>query len=202
MNDMKKKEKLMGIIMAVSLSAIMGLIFVFVKRHNAEPQALEKMPPVVVDCLISMLESITVGVIIALVIPIGKLGRALSAKFGAKPPSVKFSLLNSIPFALINAIVCSAVCSFIGIATSYGKNMNPNKPPLIKMWFSQWINTLWISILVGYVLALLISPLVLRAVGLGKPPAGRPPVGGPPNGRPPMDGPPVGGPPMGKPPVD
>ena len=188
MNDMKKKEKLVGIIMATVLSAIMGLIFVFVKRNHAEPQSLENMPPVVVDCIISVLEAITVGLIIALLIPIGRLGRGLATKFGAVPPSMKFTLLNSIPYALINAFVCSAVCSFIGVAISYGKNMNPNKPPLMKMWFGEWISTLWLSILAGYVLAVIISPFVVRAVG----------IGGPPIGGPPTSGPPIGGPPTGE----
>ena len=50
--------------------------------------------------------------------------------------------------------------------------MDPNKPPLMKMWFSNWISTLWIGILVSYVLAVLISPFVVQAVGLGGPPTG------------------------------
>ena len=194
--EIKKKERRVNLIMAICMSIVMGILFAFITRNNADPKMLENMPPAPVTYLTTLLESITVGVIIAFIIPMGKIGRALSAKCGAYPPSLKFTLLNSIPFAVINSIVVGAVCSFIGIATSYGKNMDPNKPPLMKMWFSNWISTLWIAILVSYVVAVIISPLVVRAVGLGGPPVGGPPAGGPPVGGPPAGGPPVGGPPQ------
>ncbi len=170
--DMKKKERLVNIIMAIVISAIMGAIFAFITRNNVDPRALESMPPAPVYYLISILESITVGVILALIIPMGKMGRALAAKAGATPPSMKFTLLNSIPFALINAILISAICSFIGIATSYSHIGDPNKPAMMVMWLGNWVKTLPVSILVSYVLSVLISPFVVQAVGLGGPPTG------------------------------
>ena len=194
---MKKKERLVNIIMAIIISAFMGILFGFITRNNADPKALETMPPAPVTYLINMLESITVGVIVALIIPMGRMGRALAAKFGATPPSMKFNLINSIPFAVINSVLVSAICSFIGIATAYGNIGDPNKPSLFVMWLGSWARSLPFSLLLSYVLAILIAPFVVKAVGLGGPPAGGPPVGGPPAG-----GPPVGGPPMGKPPVD
>ncbi len=185
--EMKKKERLVSIIMAVIISVCMGILFAFITRSTAEPKALENMPPAPVAYLLSVLESVTIGVILALLIPMGRMGRSLAAKAGATPPSLKFTLINGIPFAVINAVVISAICSFIGIATSYGKNMDPNKPSLIAMWFGNWIKSLPFGILVGYVLAVIIAPFVVKAVGLGGPPAG-----GPPAGRPPVGGPPAG----------
>ena len=170
--DMKKKERKVGIIMAIVISVVMGALFTFISRNNVNEQALKNMPPAAVAYILGILESVTVGVIIALVIPIQKWGRGLAAKCNAYPPSMKFTLLNSIPFALINSILISAVCSFIGVATSYSKIGDPNKPPLMAMWFSNWISTLWIGILVSYILAVLISPFVVQAVGLGGPPTG------------------------------
>lgn len=170
--DMKKKEKLVNIIMAIIISAIMGVLFAFLTRNNADAKALENMPPAPVAYILSILESITVGVILALIIPMGKWGRGLAAKAGATPPSMKFTLLNSIPFAVINAITISAICSFIGVATSYGHIEDPNKPAMIVMWLGNWLKTLPISICVSYVLAVLISPFVVQAVGLGGPPTG------------------------------
>ena len=178
---MEKKEKLVNLIMAVVLSIIMGVLFTFITRGHADPKALENMPPAPAAYLISILESVTVGVIIALIIPMGKMGSALANKLGVRPPSFKFMLVKSIPFALINAILVSAVCSFLGVASSYSHIADPNKAPLMTMWFGNWLKLLPISIVVGYVISIIIAPIVVKKVGLGGPPAG--PMGGPPEGR-------------------
>ena len=186
---MEKKERRVSLIMAVLISAIMGVIFSYITRGHQDPKALENMPPAPAAYLINILESVIVGVIITFVIPMGKMGRALTRSFGVKPPSFKFTLVNCIPFALINAILVSAICSFIGVATSYGKIMDPNKPPLMAMWSGNWLKLLPVSIVVSYVFSIIISPFVVKAVGLGGPPEGR--AGGPPEGR-------AGGPPEGR----
>ena len=180
---MKKKEKLVNIIMAIVISILMGILFAFISRNNADPKALESMPPAPVAYLISILESVTVGVILALIIPMGRWGRALCKKTGVNPPGFKFTLVNCIPFALTNAILISIICSLIGVATSYGYIADPNKPPMLAMWLGNWIKTLPISIVVSYILSIIISPIVVKAVGLGGPPKGMPggtPAGGPP----------------------
>ena len=182
---MKNKEKLVGIIMAVIMSIVNGLLFAVIARHTADEQSLAHMPPAPVMYISSLIEALAVGVAIMLIFPIGKLGRALAGKFGANPPSLKFNLLNSIPLAVINAIVCSALCSFLSIAKAHSQIPAGQAPPLFVMWFSSWIKLLPLSILVGYVLAIIIAPFVVRAVGLGGPPTG---AGGPPEG--------AGGPPM------
>jgi len=200
-NCMEKKEKLVNIIMAIVISILMGILFAFISRNNADPKALENMPPAPVAYLISILESVTVGVILALIIPMGKWGRALCRKTGANPPGLKFTLINCIPFALTNAILISIICSFLGVATSYGHIADPNKPPMIAMWLGNWIKTLPISIVVSYILSIIISPIVVKAVGLGGPPKGMPGgPGGPPAGTGRPGGP--GGPPAGGPPRD
>ncbi len=193
MGDMKKKERKVNIIMAVIMSAVMGLLFAFIARMTADPQQLKNMPPVPVMIITSLLESITIGIIVALIIPMGRMGRSLAAKAGARPGSMKFNALNSIPFAVINGVILSAICSFINIAQAHAKMPADKADPLFKMWFSNWIVTLPLSIIVGYILALIISPIVVRKVGLGGPPqgAGIPQGGG---GNPPVYGnvPPTG----------
>lgn len=161
---MKNKERLINIIMAVIISAVMGLLFAYIARHRALPQAVQAMPPAPVMYITSVVESIIVGVIVALVIPMGKLGRGLAAKFNAAPPSMKFNLLNSIPFAVINAIIVSAICSFISIAQAHSHIPAGQAPPLFIMWIGQWLKLLPLSIIVSYVLAIIIAPLVVKAV--------------------------------------
>ncbi len=176
---MKKKEKQVDIIMAIIMSIVMGVIFAFVARRNAAPQAIKAMPPFPVALITSVIESVIVGIIVVLVIPMGRMGRALSSKFNAFPPSVKFRLLNGIPFAVINAIIVSAVCSFISIAQAHSHMPPEQAPPLMVMWVLNWLRTLPLSIIVSYVLAVIIAPFVVKAVGLGGPPPG---AGGPPSG--------------------
>jgi hypothetical protein len=188
---MEKKEKKVNLIMAVIISLCMGILFTFITRGHADPKALESMPPAPAAYLISILESVVVGVIVAFIIPMGKIGRAMTSKAGVRPPSLPFTLINSIPFAVINAILVSAVCSFLGVASSYKHIMDPNKAPLFLMWATNWLKLLPISIIVSYVLAVIISPIVVKAVGLGGPggpggpgrpggPAGHEGPGGPP----------------------
>ncbi len=167
---MRNKDKLISIIMAVIISAVMGLIFAFIARKFASPQQLQAMPPAPIMFITSVVESIIVGVIVALVIPMGKMGHGLAARFNAAPPSVKFNLLNSIPFAVINAIIVSAICSFISIAQAHAHIPAGQAPPLFIMWIGQWLKLLPLSIIVSYVLAIIIAPIVVKAVGPGGPP--------------------------------
>ncbi len=193
---MQKKEKKVNIIMAVVMSLVMGLFFAFLARHNAGAKELESMPPAPIMFITSALEAIIAGLIVALILPLGKAGRLVAGKFNAEPPSMKFTLINSIPLAVVNAVICSAVCSFISIARAYSNMPAEAKEgtTMMKLWFGNWIKTLPLSIIIGYVVAIIIAPIVVKSVGLGAPPAGRPPVGGPPVG-----GPPVGGPPSDRP---
>lgn len=165
---MKKKERLVGIIMAVIMSAVMGLLFAFLALKSANPEAVKSMPPAPVIYISNVLEAVIVGLLVTILLPLMKLGRMMCAKFHAEPPSIKFTLINSIPFAVINAVICSAVCSFIGIATSYS-HMPDGKPPLFIMWFANWLRSLPLAIVLGYVLAILISPIVVKAIGLSRP---------------------------------
>ena len=42
---MQKKERRVNIIMVVIMSLVMGLLFAFLARHNADEKALDTMPP-------------------------------------------------------------------------------------------------------------------------------------------------------------
>ena len=164
----KKKERKIGLIMAVIISACMGIVTAVMISKN--PNA--KTPALPIFLLINVVESIIVGVIIALVIPLGKLGQMLAAKCKAVPPSLKFNLLNSIPLTLGNSLIVSAIVSFINIAQAHSQIPADQAPPLFAMWLGNWAPLLIPTTLIGYVLAILISPLVIRFV-MGAP-AGKP----------------------------
>ncbi len=169
---MKNKERLISIIMAVIISICMGLLFAFLARKNATPESVSAMPPAPVMYITSLIESVVLGIIVVLIIPMGKMGRGLASKFNAFPPSFKFTLLNSIPFAVINAFLLSAICSFLSVAQAHSHIPADKAPPLLMMWLGGWLRTLPLSIVLSYILAVIISPFVVKAVGLGGPPEG------------------------------
>lgn len=157
---MKNQERKISLIMAIVMSVAMGILASIVIYYDPKTQT----PPFVLFCLLNIVLSVIVGVIVALVIPLGKMGAALAKKAKATPPSMKFSLINSIPLAVGNSVIVSAVVSFLGVAMAYAKIPAGQAPPLFAMWFSSWMPLLVPSIIVSYVLAVLIAPLVVNAV--------------------------------------
>ena len=157
---MKKKEKKIGIIMAVIMSAAMGIIASVVIAGN--PAA--KIPPFPVFCAVNLVESIIAGLLVALFIPLGKIGKSLTDKANAVPPSMKFNLINSIPMAIGNSVIVSAVVSFINVAQAHASIPSDQAPPLIAMWLSGWLPLLIPGIVISYLLAVIISPLVVGMV--------------------------------------
>ena len=157
---MKEKERTVGIIMAIVMSVAMGIIAALVIYYDPKTQT----PPLPIFCLINVVESVIVGLLVAFLVPLGKLGRALAAKAKATPPSLKFNLINSIPLAVGNSVIVSLIVSFIGVAQAHSKIPEQVAPPLFAMWIGSWARLLVPSILISYVLAIFISPLVAKAV--------------------------------------
>ena len=171
--DMKKKERKMGLIMAIIISLAMGVLVAFlIPKFN--PQAAEQQPAAI-RYISNILMSVVTGIIVALIIPLGRIGRALTKKANANPPSMKFTLLNSIPMAVGNTLIVSLVCSLVGVLMARS-HMPPealaNVPPFLPMWLVSWAQLLGPTLVVSYILAVLLSPFVSQAVGLGGPPTG------------------------------
>ncbi|MBO4241712.1 MAG: hypothetical protein IKT14_04765 [Clostridiales bacterium] len=166
---MKNKEKLMGIVMAVIMSLVMGLLAAFLIIKGADEKQLAAMPPAPVTYISNALESVIAGVIITLILPMGKWGRGLASKAGANPPSFKFMLLNCLPVSVISAIFCSFTVCLINVLIAYTKIPAEGKPPFAGMFLGQWGKLLIPSILISYVVSVLISPLVAGALGLTGP---------------------------------
>ncbi len=165
--DMKKKERLMGIIMAIIISLAMGIL-VAALIPVISPQAAESQP-VAVRYISNILMSVVTGIIVAFVIPLGKLGRGLANKAGAMPPSFKFTLLNSIPLAVGNTLIVSLVCSFFGVLmgrSHAAAEALAHMPPFPVMWLGNWVKLLLPTLIVSYLLAVILSPVVSQAIGI------------------------------------
>ncbi|MBO4426768.1 MAG: hypothetical protein J5776_07145 [Clostridiales bacterium] len=175
--DIRKKEMKVNLIMAVVMSLLLGIIAVFLARAGKDDVQLQSMPPLPVMLITGVLESLVAGIIVALVVPLGKWGRMLAAKAGANPPGLKFTLINCIPLAVGNTLIISLALSLISMLQAYGKIDMPNKPPFLAMWLGQWIIMLPVTLVAAYVIAVVISPVIVRAVGLGGPQGGPPKAG-------------------------
>lgn len=151
----------------------MGAVAAFLTLRNT-PQAAAGRPVAVVY-LTDILLSITVGIVVALVIPLGKLGRTLAMKTNANPPSPRFVLINSIPMSVGNTVIISFVVSLIGVILGR-MNMPPAvqaATPFIPMWLGNWIRLLIPTLIISYILSVLLTPVISRALGLGRSPKGK-----------------------------
>ena len=165
--DMKKKERAMNLIMGVLMSAVMGAVASYlVIRTNPQAAAGAPLPMMYLS---NIALSIVVGILVALFVPLGKLGRSLSQKAGANPPSFKFTLINSIPLSIGNTLIVSIILSCIGVVSARSKipaDALANMPPFAVMWLSGWLRLLIPTLIISYILAIVLSPMVSQMVGL------------------------------------
>lgn len=173
--DMKKKERLMGLVMAIIISAAMGVVATFLVRLFNK-QAAESSP-LVIMLLSNVILSIILGIIISFVLPLGKLGRKLASAAHANPPSFKFTLLNALPISVINTAIIGFLLSGLGIFMArmgikrgappeVAAQILGSMPPFPVMWAISFFEILIPTMLISYLLAVILSPIISQAVGL------------------------------------
>lgn len=161
---MQQRRRLVGLIMTLMMSTFMGIVATLFARSGMPPQVLASSPPVGIMMISSILMSLTVGIIIWLTIPSSKWGAMLAAKAEASPGSIKFTALNCLPISFFNSLIIGIVVSFINISRSHTQIPAAVAPPLGLMWFSSWIKMFPVLLVVAYLIALLVSPLIVRWV--------------------------------------
>lgn len=175
MEKRMKKERLIGIIMSIIISAVMGVVSAaLVIRNN--PEAV-RYTPVEMLYITNIALSVVVGVIISLVIPFGKLGAVLARKANANPPGIKFFVINAIPISVGNTLIISIIMSLYGVISARMKlpvEALSHLPPFAVMWLGNWMRLLLPTLLISYVLSVLLSPLVTRLLGVKGPGPQRP----------------------------
>lgn len=175
MEKRMKKERLIGIIMSIIISAVMGVVSAaLVIRNN--PEAV-RYTPVEMLYITNIALSVVVGVIISLVIPFGKLGAVLARKANANPPGIKFFVINAIPISVGNTLIISIIMSLYGVISARMKlpaEALSHLPPFAVMWLGNWMRLLLPTLVISYVLSVLLSPLVTRLLGVKGPGPQRP----------------------------
>ena len=170
---MEKKNRLMNAAMTVLISAAMGIVASYLVLKT-NPQAAAATPPPVMYGS-NLILSILLGCVSGLVLPFGRWGRSLADKARAKPPGLRFTLLNSLPLAAGNTVIISLILSFVGVFMArrgVPAEALAHMPPLLVMWLGSWANLLLPTLLVSYLLAVLLSPVLARLMGLSGPAGG------------------------------
>lgn len=165
--DMKEKNRAMNIIMTVLMSAAMGAVASYlVLKNNPQAAAATPAPAMYVS---NIALSVLLGIVSAAALPLGKWGRGLANKAHAKPPGIRFTLLNSIPLAAGNTVVISLILSFLGVFMArrgVPAEALAHMPPLLTMWLGSWAQLFVPTLAVSYLLSVLLSPVVAQIVGL------------------------------------
>ena len=156
MNPNKKNKRLIEVIVSVIMSVAMGMASTIIVCLN--PNA--NTPPFILFCFLNVTESIITGVCVALFVPLGRLSDALVRKLKLKNPSLEYNLVYSIPLAIGNGLIVSAVVSFINIAIAYTRLDPTQCPPLLVMWASSWIPLIIPLNIISYIFSVIVYPMV------------------------------------------
>ena len=167
---MEKKERAVGLTMTVLVSAAMGAVASYLVLKTNPQAAVAVSAPVMYGSNIVL--SVILGLVISLVIPLGKLGRVLAKKANANPPGIGFTLLNALPFAVGNTALISLALSFLGVFMARSHipaEALARMPPLPVMWLGSWVQLLLPTLVASYAVSVILSPVVSSIAGLGKP---------------------------------
>lgn len=170
-NTTVRKERLVGIIMSIIVSTAMGAVAAFLVT-TTNPDSL-KVHSAGMIYASNIILSVILGIIIAFIVPFGKLGASLARKADAAPPSMRFILINAIPISVGNTLVISLILSFVGILTARMKlpaETLSHLPPFPVMWLGNWVKLLLPSLIISYILSILLAPVISRIVGVKRPP--------------------------------
>lgn len=173
---MNEKERKIGLLMAIIVSAVMGAAASFIVVNFAIPKTASENMPMPIMYGGNVVLSVILGILVNKLIPLGKLGGMLCAKAHAAPPSPKFFLLNAIPMAVGNTFIIGTILSCVGIVMARMK-MPPevlaNVPPFAVMWFGSWIKVFIPTLILSYILSVILAPILARIFGVGAPPERR-----------------------------
>ena len=165
--NIRKKSRAMNAVMTALMSAVMGAVASYLTlKTNPQAAASTPAPAMYVS---NILLSVLLGIVSAAALPFGKWGRGLANKAHAKPSSVRFTLLNSIPLAAGNTAFISLILSFLGVFMArrgIPAEVVAHMPPLLTMWLGSWVTLLTPTLAVSYLLSVLLSPIVSQIVGL------------------------------------
>ncbi|MCR5510591.1 MAG: hypothetical protein K6F54_06570 [Lachnospiraceae bacterium] len=163
----RKREKqktaitIVMIVMALAMGALAAIIISRNPRSNT--------PAFPVFCVSNMFEAVAAGIILAQVIPFEKIGKWVEKMSNAKFPTFRYVLFNSILFALISSIIVNAIVCLVNIMMARSSIPEGEAPPFIMMFLSSYAPLIIPSIIICYVIAIIVTPLVYKILGIKAP---------------------------------
>ena len=162
-----KKERLVGIIMSILVSAAMGLVSAILVIYT-NPDSLKAHSAAMIYAM-NIILSVILGILTGLFLPLGKMGSALARKANAFPPSMKYILLNAIPNSVGNTIIISQILSCVGVISARANipsDILATLPPFPVMWLGSWVKLFFPTLVISYILSIALAPLIARMVGM------------------------------------
>ena len=112
-----RKERLVGLIVSVFVSAVMGLVSAILVT-TTNPDSLKAHSSALIYAS-NIVLSVILGIVIALIIPFGKIGASLARKAGATPPSSCPLYCDTVAASLPSSCPCIARRSLVPLICFY-----------------------------------------------------------------------------------
>ncbi len=146
---MKKKGMIIGVCMGIVMSLVLSLTGTLTSGHFTVPMFLS-----------SFAVSAIISVLIGLIVPIGRLEQSAVQKAGLKPQSLKSRLLG----ALVSNTIFTPLMTLIMVALAHHNAAAHAPAGQVPPFLAMLLPSLVICYLVGYVVILLIQPVIVKLV--------------------------------------
>ena len=165
MERKREKQKTAITIVMIVMALAMGVLAAVIISRNPRSNT----PAFPIFCVSNMFEAVAAGIILAQVIPFEKIGKWVEKMSNAKYPTFRFILFNSIPFALISSLIVNAIVCLVNIMMARSSIPADQAPPFLMMYLSTFGPLIVPSIIMCYVIAILVTPLVYKMLGIKAP---------------------------------
>lgn len=134
-------RKYFGLVAGFFFSFIVSLVLAFVMTY-VTTGGISLMPVVMI-----FIEAFVISYVVALIIPVNKIGGGFASRFKAEPETMKFNLLSNIPITLILVTILSFSLTAINVG-------------FVPIFLMAWLSTLPVSMVAVYMVSIIITPMV------------------------------------------
>ncbi|MBR4628241.1 MAG: hypothetical protein IKO47_11200 [Ruminococcus sp.] len=158
--NMKRVGRKMSVMMGITMSFCMSLIGNLMSGHFSVP-----------GFLISFLISVAISLVIGFFVPVGSIAKGASSRCGLERGSTGARVLES----LVMDFIFTPVMTLSMVSYAY---MMSKKHDVEMNFLPALLTSLGIGLVVGFILAFLLTPVYLKIAMKGEVPSGPPPHAG------------------------
>jgi len=101
----------------------------------------------IMPVVVTFIEAFVISYVVALIIPVNKIGGGFAGWFKAEPETMKFNLLSNIPITLILVMILSFTLTAINVG-------------FVPNFLMAWLSAVPVSMVAVYVVSVIITPIV------------------------------------------